>query len=364
MLNRRLYMLSSPPMVARAPGLLGKLGMLTAIRDTELVEQSLLRTLGPLLGVLDTSLYRLNERHQLARVLHYHRSKVVDADGVVRMTERIEELSQISDVPAEVIALTENVRLLGKPCTRTHKGELLMAYPLFGNNEVCGYFVFMRGHEASPSEDATIRGVLEVFSNYYALLDISQRDRLTGLLNRQALENNFERIWTAMARPDAYQERSDGRRSAQVDTFWLAVIDIDHFKMINDTHGHMIGDEALLLVARLMQNTFRTSDLLYRYGGEEFVAIVSAGNEAIARNIFERVRLAIEAHSFPRVGKITISIGYAEIDPDVLPVEVLGRADRSLYQAKKDGRNRVYDFEELVRSGIFPSPSYGDAELF
>ena len=102
MLNRRLHMLSSPPAVARAPGLLGKLGMLTAIRDTELVEQSLLRTLGPLLGVLDTSLYRLNERHQLARVLHYHRSKVVDADGVVRMTERVEELSQISEVPAEV----------------------------------------------------------------------------------------------------------------------------------------------------------------------------------------------------------------------------------------------------------------------
>ena len=102
MLNRRLHMLSSPPAVARAPGLLGKLGklgMLTAIRDTELVEQSLLRTLGPLLGVLDTSLYRLNERHQLARVLHYHRTKVVDADGVVRMTERIEELSQIADVP-------------------------------------------------------------------------------------------------------------------------------------------------------------------------------------------------------------------------------------------------------------------------
>ena len=65
MLNRRLHMLSSPPAVARAPGLLGKLGMLTAIRDTELVEQSLLSTLGPLLGVLDTSLYRLNERHQL-----------------------------------------------------------------------------------------------------------------------------------------------------------------------------------------------------------------------------------------------------------------------------------------------------------
>ncbi|WP_415036898.1 diguanylate cyclase [Azonexus sp.] len=362
--NRSAHLSSTAAVTSRAPGLLGKLGALTSIRDTELVEQSLLRTLGPLLGVLDTSLYRLNDRHQLARVLHYHRSKVVDADGVVRMTERVEELSQIADVSAEVIALTENVRLLGKPCARTHKGEFLMAYPLFGNNEVCGYFVFLRDHEASPSEDATIRGVLEVFSNYYALLDVSQRDRLTGLLNRQALENNFERIWTSMARPDAFQERHEGRRCAQAETFWLGVIDIDFFKNINDSYGHMIGDEVLLLVSRLMQNTFRTSDLLYRYGGEEFVAIVTASNEAIAHNIFERVRLAVEAHSFPRVGKITISIGYAEIDPDVLPVEVLGRADRSLYQAKNDGRNRTYDFEALVRKGIFPSPSYGDAELF
>ena len=61
--------------------------------------------------------------------------------------------------------------------------------------------------------------------------------------------------------------------------------------------GHMVGDEILLLVSRLMQTTFRSSDLLYRYGGEEFVAIVSAENDAIARNVFERVRLAIEAHT-------------------------------------------------------------------
>ncbi len=349
----------------RVPGLLGKLGMMTSIRDTELLEQSLLRTLGPLLGVLDTSLYRLDDGQLLARVIHYHRSKVVEADGVARMVERIEEVVQASEVPPEVIALTENVRLLGKPCARALDGEMLMAYPLLGGDEVCGYFVFRRDREASPNEDATIRGVLEVFSNYYALLDVSQRDRLTGLLNRQALENNFERIWSAMSRPDTYHERSDGRRhSKQADKFWLAVIDIDHFKRINDSFGHMVGDEILLLATRLMQHTFRSSDLLYRYGGEEFVAIISAENEAIARNVFERVRLAIEAHVFPRIEAMTISIGYAEVDPDVLPVEVLSRADRSLYQAKQDGRNRVYDFSELVARGTFASPSYGETELF
>lgn len=348
----------------RVPGLLGKLGAMTSIRDTELLEQSLLRTLGPLLGVLDTSLYRLEDAQTLARVIHYHRSKEVDGDGVARMLERIEEIVQPADVPAEVLALTENVRLLGKPCSRKLADEMLFAYPLLGAGEICGYFVFRRDHEVSAIEDATIRGVLEVFSNYYALLDVSQRDRLTGLFNRQALENNFERIWSAMSQPRAFRERENGRRQKSPGKFWLAVIDIDHFKRVNDSFGHMVGDEILLLVARLMQNTFRASDLLYRYGGEEFVAIINVENAAIAQNVFERVRLAVEAHVFPRVETLTVSIGYAEVDPEILPLEVLSRADRSLYQAKQDGRNRIHEFGRLVEQGIFPSPSYGDAELF
>ena len=349
---------------SRLPGLLGKLGKMTSIRDTELLEQSLLRTLGPLLGVLDTALYRIDERNALVRVLHYHRSKVVEADGVARMVERVEEVQNLADVSSDVSALTDNVRLLGKPCTRLRGHEVLIAYPLFGGSEVCGYFVFQRDREASAAEDAIIRGVLEVFSNYYALLDISQRDRLTGLLNRQALENSFDRIWNLLVRPDYYEEIPGGRRQIPGHRYWLAVLDVDHFKSINDNFGHMVGDEILLLVSRLMSHTFRSTDLLYRYGGEEFVAIVNAENAAIARNIFERVRLAIEAHRFPRVENLTVSIGYCQADPDILPVEVLSRADRSLYQAKQDGRNRIYAYDELVKAGIFREINYSEPEFF
>ncbi|MBS1138889.1 MAG: hypothetical protein H6R13_342 [Proteobacteria bacterium] len=349
---------------SRLPGLLGKLGKMTSIRDTELLEQSLLRTLGPLLGVLDTSLYRTDDSENLVRVINYHRSKVVDADGVARMVERVEEVMHLGELPPEVIALTDNVRLLAKPCTRKLDQELLVAYPLMGGNDVCGYFVFQRDREVSAVEDSMIRGVLEVFSNYYALLDISQRDRLTGLFNRQALENSFDRIWRALSRPDFFAEKAAGRRQAPADKYWLAVIDIDHFKHINDNFGHMVGDEILLLTSRLMSNTFRSSDLLYRYGGEEFVAIISAENGAIARNVFERVRLAIEAHIFPRIEKLTVSIGYSQASPDILPVEVLSRADRSLYQAKQDGRNRVYAYQELVESGVFEQQSYDEVEFF
>ncbi|MEN3373445.1 GGDEF domain-containing protein [Dechloromonas sp. ZS-1] len=353
-----------PNQKIKVPGLLGKLGQMTSIRDTEVLEQSLLRTLGPLLGVLDTALYRTDDQQNIIRVIHYHRSKMVEVDGVERMVERIEEVLNLADVPKDIIALTDNVRLLRKPCTRRQEAGVAVAYPIFGGNEVCGYFVFERDREVSPQEDTIIRGVLEVFSNYYALLDVSQRDRLTGLLNRQALESSFDRLWSLLSRPDSFDEHEAGRRDMPSGCYWLAVIDIDHFKSVNDTFGHMVGDEILLLVARLMSNTFRSTDLLYRYGGEEFVAIVSAENAAIAHNIFERVRLAVEAYSFPRVDKITISIGYAQIEPEILPVEVLSRADRSLYQAKQDGRNRIYDYQELVAAGVFKTQDYSDIELF
>lgn len=348
----------------KLPGLLGKLGKMTSIRDTELLEQSLLKTLGPLLGVLDTSLYRFDESNDLVRVLHHHRSRETDPEGEARIVERTEEVHNLADIPEAVESVISNVRLLGKPCSRRVGEELVIAYPMTGCGKVCGYFVFQRDHDISPSEDAVVRGVLEVFSNYYSLLDVSRRDQLTGLLNRQSLEQNFDHIWHMLAEPVLDADKGAGRRHAVPTNYWFAVLDIDHFKKINDVHGHIIGDEVLLLAARLLSETFRNTDLIYRYGGEEFVAIISADTSEIAMNVFERARLAIEAHVFPRVGHITLSGGYSRADPKVLPQEVLSRADRALYQAKSDGRNRVYEFERLVQNGVFAQIPYGDMEMF
>lgn len=350
--------------VSQLSGLLGNLGKLTSIRDTEILEQSLLKTLGPLLGIQDTALYRTDDGQNVVRILFHHRSISVDKDGEARLVESIEEVSDLKDLQPEVFALTDQVRLLSMPCTRRIGGELTVAYPLFGANDIRGYFVFARDEEVSSVEDTTIRGVLEVFSNYYALLDVSQRDRLTGLLNRQALETSFGRIWTALSQPPLSSEER-GRRAAEPSlNYWMSVIDIDHFKKVNDNYGHIVGDEVLLLVARLLTQSFRKSDLLYRYGGEEFVAIISADNEGLAAQVFERVRKAIANQPFPRVGKITISTGYCQARPDILPQEVLERADRSLYEAKNQGRNQVCHYADLVRRGILEEASYGDTELF
>ena len=328
---------------SRLPGLLGKLGKMTSIRDTEVLEQSLLRTLGPLLGVLDTSLYRTDDQQNMVRVLNYHRSKVIEADGVARMVERVEEVSRLSDLPQEVLALTDNIRLLGKPCTRKIGKDLLVGYPLLGGNDVCGYFVFQRDREVQAAEDATIRGVLEVFSNYYALLDISLRDRLTGLFNRQALESSFDRIWRVLGRPDHFVEQSDGRRSVPGENYWLAVIDIDHFKSINDRFGHMVGDEILLLVSRLMSHTFRGSDLLYRYGGEEFVALLPNCAASDAATIIDGIRQSFAQLQFsgPQGNfQCSFSAGIASCEAPLWRTEqLLERADQQLYRAKRAGRN-------------------------
>jgi diguanylate cyclase (GGDEF)-like protein len=353
------------------PGVLKQLGKMTAIRDTYLVEQSLLRTLGPLLGVTRTSLYRIDGLGQIVRSLHHSRVVVTDEGGVQRVTENVEEVANEDDLQEEVSDLFENVRLLDKPSSRMLEGQHIICYPIHGGNELCGYFLLRRDHEISPVEDGIVRGVLEVFTNFYDLLDTSQRDRLTGLLNRYSLELNLDRLWNLLytrthtpPTPAGINDEGHARREEPSQRYWLAVLDVDHFKQINDTHGHVIGDEVLIVITRLLEAAFRRSDLLYRYGGEEFIAIIAANDLDAAMQVFERARRRIEDFKFPRVGHVTISAGFSGADPVVLPQEVINRADSALYEAKRGGRNRVFHYESLVRQGVLKEVSSGSVDLF
>jgi len=346
------------------PGLLKKLGAMTAIRDTYLVEQSLLRTIGPLLGVRETSLYRVDDSGTIIRVLNHSRSVVTEENGVQRDAERIEEITSDQGISSTKRKLFDSVRLLGKPCSKKLDNDLLICYPLLGDNKLCGYFVFQRDREVTPVEDAIVHGVLEVFTNYYELLDTSQRDQLTGLLNRYSLETNLDRLWNLLSARLHDADKENTRRDAAPENYWLGMLDIDHFKKINDTYGHIIGDEVLILVTRLLENSFRQSDLLYRYGGEEFIAIIAANDLKSATLAFERARNKIEQYTFPQVGHATISGGFSGADPSVLPQEVIYRADSSLYVAKNAGRNRIYHYDTLVKEGILKEVVSGSIDLF
>lgn len=157
----------------------------------------------------------------------------------------------------------------------------------------------------------------------------ASHDPLTGLSNRRALED-------AVTRCVSRHER-----------FAVLFVDIDHFKSINDTFGHAIGDEVLKLVSERMTRGTRQRDVCARYGGEEFVVLLVGAADDAARRVAERHRAGVEGMRMDRPGypdKVTVSIGVAAFDPgapDASAEAFLRRADAALYEAKRSGRNCV-----------------------
>jgi len=121
----------------------------------------------------------------------------------------------------------------------------------------------------------------------------------------------------------------------------LILLDIDHFKQVNDKHGHAIGDKVLCELVKVLRNNIRTSDLLFRWGGEEFVILAPSTSYRSAEKLAETLRAKIEQHKINAVGNITISLGVAEHISGESETSWFGRADESVYAAKNSGRNRV-----------------------
>jgi diguanylate cyclase (GGDEF)-like protein len=155
-------------------------------------------------------------------------------------------------------------------------------------------------------------------------------DELTGLHNRRFILENF------------YQKVSSAKRYNQ--PLSILLIDIDYFKKVNDKFGHLVGDEVLMAVALDLDNGLRETDLIGRYGGEEFLALLPMADLAEAQAIAERLRLLVadnvafqEKYGFG----VTVSIGLVELTATETGLELIARVDKALYKAKNNGRNRV-----------------------
>jgi diguanylate cyclase (GGDEF)-like protein len=212
---------------------------------------------------------------------------------------------------------------------------------------------------------ALAEGFARIYANYITLLNESERDKLTGLYNRRTFERHLQRLFGRPA-PAALPHERRISRATPTSAVWLAIFDIDHFKRINDTYGHIYGDEVILLLAQQMRACFRQGDVLFRFGGEEFVVLLAENDEAEARTALERFRQRIASHLFPQVGHVSVSIGYARAGASDYPEMVVDRADKALYFAKQHGRNRTHGYEELVGLGELASEavSTGSIDLF
>ena len=162
---------------------------------------------------------------------------------------------------------------------------------------------------------------------YQAQEENALTDELTKLPNRRALAQRF------------LQEMQRARRHRKAIAFMM--IDLDHFKQVNDTYGHLNGDAVLAELAQIISTGARESDVCARYGGEEFAMILHETTEAGARTLADRIRAKVAAATFPGGLKLTISIGVAATDEPALFTSLIDRADQALYAAKQGGRNQV-----------------------
>ena len=201
-----------------------------------------------------------------------------------------------------------------------------------------------------------ITGIFNVYQNYQSLLDYSERDALTDLYNRKTFDEQFARYSS-----NILVTAGDNAEQPQQ---WLVVIDIDHFKLVNDRFGHLYGDEVLILLANVLRSSFRSNDRVFRFGGEEFVVLLRSISLEEARTTLNHFREAVQEYPFPQVGQVTVSIGFVNATAGS-PVEILGQADQALYYAKEHGRNQVCFYDDLVASGdLTIKIAHDDVELF
>ena len=215
--------------------------------------------------------------------------------------------------------------------------EHTCTYTLVIIDQVLGDLTFSR---ESPFEAAEME-TLELLGSYLlyplrnallyrAAVNAALRDPLTGIYNRTALEAGLRR------------EVSLARRHQN--PMSVIMLDLDHFKAINDRHGHIVGDCVLKAVVAVINRSVRDSDAVYRFGGEEFSILASNTDAAGAKRLAERIRVAV-AETPVKCGsrevRLTVSAGVAELGASDNGQRLLARADRGLYQSKAAGRDRV-----------------------
>ena len=204
--------------------------------------------------------------------------------------------------------------------------------------------------ERNAKLEQQLTGTIEEISRLREDLDVLRReaytDGLTGIANRK----RFDQV----LRQEVELAQQSGEDVS------LLMLDIDHFKLFNDTHGHQVGDQVLRLLAATLQENVKGRDMPARYGGEEFAIILGRTAFQGAMAVAEQIRLAISSKrvrnrkSGEFLGQVTISIGVATLDPGEPINNLIARADKALYAAKRDGRNCVSGAESATLQSAAP----------
>ncbi|WP_100644665.1 GGDEF domain-containing protein [Alteromonas facilis] len=315
---------------ASSSDLVGHIAGFTSLRDVDLLEVSLLKSIHTTLRPLNVSLISLDSNNIILKKVSFSADNL---SNVVLKTPADEQLLRAS----------EQLDWSNKEyCTVSVGDSCLTLFLLSQNRRISQYVcIESKGNIVTQTDSYQIIGMLRVFQNFRALLTESQTDELTGLPNRKAFTNISEKInESIVASPESYE--GNARRALDDNpTYWLALADLDNFKNINDNFGHLMGDEVLVRAAQTIQSSIRETDLVFRYGGEEFAILINAASKEDVDAVLERVRANIESIDFHKLGRMTISIGFTEMKEDTFTLHIIEAADRALYHSKEKGKNKV-----------------------
>jgi diguanylate cyclase (GGDEF)-like protein len=217
------------------------------------------------------------------------------------------------------------------------RGHHSVSYSLSHEGEQLGELVFRRNQRFSELDQGNLESLLSALLFpmrnallYRAATQSALRDPLTDTGNRIAMDQTLER------------EIEMSRRHLM--PLSLLMLDIDHFKNVNDSYGHNAGDEVLKAVATAIKNQLRNVDMVFRFGGEEFLILLSNTTREAAAMVGERLRMAAQAEEYQADGnaiELTVSLGCSTLLPGESAESLLRRADSALYVAKREGRNRL-----------------------
>jgi diguanylate cyclase (GGDEF)-like protein len=337
---------------------------MTGHRDHLRLEVSVLSTLQRLSGILEVralEVFTLGDAHYVRPRTWMEKGQWISTHAVAAADPRREPLANFP-------ALDECVKNRGAHAQSSpRKGRHTLWLPVWMHDKITTCLEISQSRPFSANKLQLLTSIFCVYQNYQSLLDYSERDALTGLFNRKTFDEQFSRHAesAASARPQEFAlAAEDPMASGDPVQQWLAVVDIDHFKQVNDRFGHLYGDEVLILVANILRSSFRSHDRIFRFGGEEFVVLLRSTSLATAHKVFNRFRKNVEDYDFPQVGRVTVSLGFVSTALGS-PVEILGQADQALYFAKENGRNQVRFYDDLVASGhLVKKISNDDVELF
>ena len=332
--------------------LLNRVAAATSLRDRDDLDHAIADLLLQFLGAQYVALFRLLDDGAAKRLLR--RALVESGHGRPR-PEFAEDSGKAPDL-AVWSQWRECIDRMGVVEYPGPDGRLITLFPIRHEREVAGILAIDALGSLPPRDSELVHGILHIARNHLALLEYGELDTLTGLFNRKTFDGKFDKLRQRLL-------RSAGGSSTEPS--WLALMDIDRFKSINDNYGHLFGDEVLLLISQEMKRSFRGADQLFRFGGEEFLIVLDEASEQGAHIALERLRTAIEGRAFPQIGRVTVSLGYTRIAMHDVAARCVERADAALYYAKTHGRNNLRNFEALVAAGeLQVKQARSDVELF